>query len=88
VIFFFLRPDSFLVSKYILKKQNDNKNLDEELKLDKKGVTLGTTIMTFAQFIMIALMTMTPIYMKTNGFGLKEIGLVIGLHIGFMLALL
>jgi len=86
VIFLFLRPDSFLVSKYILKKQNDNKKLDEELKLDKKGVTLGTTVMTFSQFIMIALMTMTPIYMKANGFGLKEISLVIGLHMGFMFA--
>jgi len=81
VIFLFLRPDSFLVSKYILKKQNDNKNLYEELKLDKKGVALGTTIMIFSQFIMIALMTMTPIYMKANGFGLKEISLVIGVCI-------
>lgn len=84
VIFLYLRPDSFLISKHILKNQENSGGADENLEMDTKGVTLGTIIMVFSQFVMVSLMTMTPIYMKANGFGLKEIGLVISLHIGSM----
>ncbi|GAA3332840.1 hypothetical protein GCM10020331_094530 [Ectobacillus funiculus] len=40
--------------------------------------------MVLTQFVMIAIMTMTPIHMGHHGHGLNEVGLVIGFHIGAM----
>lgn len=40
--------------------------------------------MVLTQFVMAAIMTMTPIHMGQHGHGLKEVGLVIGFHIGAM----
>ncbi|EQB47295.1 hypothetical protein CGLO_13578 [Colletotrichum gloeosporioides Cg-14] len=31
---------------------------------------------------MVALMTMTPVHMQHHGYGLAEVGIVIGFHIG------
>lgn len=40
--------------------------------------------MVLTQIVMIAIMTMTPVHMGHHGHGLREIGLVIGIHIGAM----
>lgn len=40
--------------------------------------------MVLTQIVMVAVMTMTPIHMGHHGHGLREIGLVIGFHIGAM----
>jgi MFS family permease len=40
--------------------------------------------MILTQFVMTSIMTMTPIHMKHHGHDLKEVGLVIGFHIGAM----
>lgn len=40
--------------------------------------------MVLTQFVMTAIMTMTPIHMGHHGHGLNEVGLVIGFHIGAM----
>ncbi|MFP3822256.1 MFS transporter, partial [Bacillus sp. SIMBA_008] len=34
--------------------------------------------------VMVALMTMTPVHMQHHGYGLAEVGIVIGFHIGAM----
>lgn len=40
--------------------------------------------MVLTQVAMVAIMTMTPVQMQSHGHGLTEVGLVIGIHIGFM----
>ena len=40
--------------------------------------------MVLSQIVMLAIMTMTPIHMGHHGYSLREIGLVIGFHIGAM----
>jgi MFS family permease len=40
--------------------------------------------MILTQFVMAAIMTMTPIHMGHHGHGLQEVGIVIGFHIAAM----
>ena len=40
--------------------------------------------MVLTQVVMVAIMTMTPVHMRHHGYGLSEIGIVIGIHIGAM----
>ncbi len=49
-----------------------------------RGIAVGTTVMVVTQVAMLAIMTMTPVRLRSQGQGLAEIGLVIGIHIGFM----
>ena len=44
----------------------------------------GLIAMVGAQFAMVAMMTMTPVHMRTHGHGLGMIGFVISVHIGGM----
>lgn len=44
----------------------------------------GGFIMVLTQIVMLAIMTMTPVHIENNGHSLNAIGIVIGLHIGFM----
>lgn len=89
VLFIFLRPDPFIVAKAISDSQTtfghsrleDNSNI---LPVDNRGIFAGATVMVLTQFVMIAIMTMTPIHMGHHGHGLNEVGLVIGFHIGAM----
>ncbi len=48
------------------------------------GAYVGATVMVLTQIAMIAIMTMTPVHMKTHHHGLAAVGLVIGLHIAAM----
>ncbi|WP_227936012.1 MFS transporter [Alkalihalobacillus deserti] len=88
VIFLMLRPDPFLIVKSMKDySQSEESAVDavEEVKTNnKKGITVGATIMVLTQMVMIAIMTMTPVHMEHHGHGLSEIGLVIGIHIGSM----
>ena len=49
-----------------------------------RGVALAATVMVVTQVAMVAIMTMTPIHMRDHGHTLGAVGLVIGIHIGFM----
>jgi MFS family permease len=40
--------------------------------------------MSLTQFVMTAIMTMTPVHMGHHEHGLNDVGLVIGFHIGAM----
>ncbi|MGG0409848.1 MFS transporter [Peribacillus simplex] len=88
-ILIFLRPDPLVVSTAIAnaKKKDDTAQTGKNLKnstINKKGVVVGAVIMILTQFVMAAIMTMTPIHMGHHGHGLREVGLVIGFHIAAM----
>lgn len=86
IIYLFLRPDPFLIVKSMNSYKIHNKDNAVETKDEgnKKGVTVGASIMILTQMIMVAVMTMTPVHMEHHGHGLGAIGLVIGVHIGSM----
>lgn len=55
--------------------------------LADRGVTLALTSMVSGQFVMVLLMTMTPLHIRHEGHGLGAIGLVIAAHTLGMYAL-
>ncbi|WP_156324465.1 MFS transporter [Bacillus sp. FJAT-27251] len=88
-IFFFLRPDPFIVAKAIAAAQGTTtKFLSESnsnsLEKNRRGIFAGAAVMVLTQFVMMAIMTMTPVHMGHHGHDLNEVGLVIGFHIGAM----
>ncbi|MFD6439775.1 MFS transporter [Peribacillus sp. NPDC060186] len=89
VLLALLRPDPFIVAKAIgdMKKTDDSKLSDtnsKTLAFNKRGIVVGATVMVLTQIVMVAIMTMTPVHMGHHGHSLKEVGLVIGFHIGAM----
>nr|WP_069628166.1 MFS transporter [Streptomyces niveus] len=50
----------------------------------RTGVVLGALVMVVSQLVMVAIMTMAPVYMHDHGHGSTASGLVIALHIGAM----
>ncbi|KKB35233.1 MFS transporter [Bacillus thermotolerans] len=89
VLLAFLRPDPFIVAKAISEAQRTNSHsLSEQnpdwLSINRRGIFAGAAVMVLTQFVMTAIMTMTPIHMGHHGHGLSEVGLVIGFHIGAM----
>lgn len=48
------------------------------------GVYVGATVMLLTQIMMVAVMTMTPVQMRSHHQGLGEVGMVIGMHIAAM----
>ncbi|WP_139491318.1 MFS transporter [Brevibacillus dissolubilis] len=89
VLFISLRPDPFIVAKAISEAQRTTGNLRVEehsdlSSINRRGIFAGAAVMVLTQFVMMAIMTMTPIHMGHHGHGLKEVGLVIGFHIGAM----
>ncbi|OXM84842.1 MFS transporter [Paenibacillus rigui] len=88
VFLIFLRPDPLMVAKAITQAQSHQSTLKDRpanpQKMNNRGLIVGTTVMILTQIVMIAIMTMTPIHMKHHGHGLGDVGLVIGIHIGFM----
>jgi MFS family permease len=89
VLLIFLRPDPFIVAKAISEAQRTTSNVHLEessnlLSIKRRGIFAGAAVMVLTQFVMTAIMTMTPIHMGHHGHGLKDVGLVIGFHIGAM----
>lgn len=89
VLLLFLRPDPLVVSTAIANAQRKDGTVQAEPSskisaINKRGIIVGATIMVLTQFVMTAIMTMTPIHMGHHGHGLREVGLVIGFHIGAM----
>lgn len=85
----FLRPDPLLVATAIANdhEKDGAKQAGSNLEgstINNKGIALGATIMILTQFVMVAIMTMTPIHMGNHGHSLREVGLVIGFHVGAM----
>jgi MFS family permease len=89
VLFILLRPDPFMVAKAISDPQRTtgrslSDGHSELLSVNRRGIFAGASVMVLTQFVMVAIMTMTPIHMGHHGHGLKDVGLVIGFHIGAM----
>ena len=91
VLFFWLRPDPLLLATAISAQDqaaaaaaSDVPSRPPEPAVNSRGVTVGTTVMVLTQIAMVAIMTMTPVHMRSHGHGLTEVGVVIGIHIGFM----
>lgn len=89
VLLILLRPDPFIVAKAISDagQSTSKSHVDEKnplLSKNKRGILAGASIMVITQFVMTAIMTMTPIHMGHHGHELKDVGLVIGFHIGAM----
>ncbi|MGF9887561.1 MFS transporter [Priestia megaterium] len=88
VFFIMLRPDPLLIARAIEmnKQERDTQQslTNTEQSTNKKGVAVGATVMVLTQIVMVAIMTMTPVHMGHHGHGLREVGIVIGAHIGSM----
>lgn len=89
VLFIMLRPDPLEIGKMIEADRRENAygNKAEsfsEKTINKRGLTVGATVMVLTQIVMVAIMTMTPVHMKHHGHGLSEVGIVIGFHVGSM----
>ncbi|RST59416.1 MFS transporter [Siminovitchia terrae] len=87
VLITMLRPDPLVVAKAIAdasaKKETHSFN-KEEVTSDRRGIVIGATVMILTQIVMVAIMTMTPVHMEHHGHGLRDVGIVIGIHIGAM----
>ena len=89
VLLVFLRPDPLIVARAMAMSEKMDKTnvLDAKpnsLVENKRGIFVGATVMVLTQVVMVAIMTMTPVHMRHHGYGLSEIGIVIGIHIGAM----
>ncbi|MEW2433677.1 MFS transporter [Streptomyces caniferus] len=62
----------------------DGADSASDARPDRRGLVTGTLAMILTQFVMIAVMTMTPVHMRAHGHGTQEAGLVIALHVGAM----
>ncbi|WP_396953926.1 MFS transporter [Neobacillus niacini] len=88
VLALFLRPDPLKVANLIAAKRHKTESLTLETPVslikNNREVVVGATIMVLTQIVMVAVMTMTPVYMGHHGHGLSAVGLVIGIHIAAM----
>ncbi|MFP7736630.1 MFS transporter [Priestia aryabhattai] len=88
VFYIMLRPDPLLIARAIEtnKQEHDNEKdfTSSEQTNNKRGVAVGAIVMVLTQIVMVAIMTMTPVHMGHHGHGLREVGIVIGAHIGSM----
>lgn len=89
VLLALLRPDPLVVAKAIANMQktdesslSDRESISEVI--NKRGIVVGTTVMVLTQIVMIAIMTMTPVHMGHHGHSLREVGIIIGIHVGAM----
>lgn len=89
-LFLFLRPDPFLVAKQLVIQEMEQEKSDPHVQTEsrqrynRKGVIIGALVLVLSHFVMVAIMTMTPVYMQGYGASLTAVGLVIGLHIAAM----
>lgn len=89
VLFIFLRPDPLVIARAIAEEERKTENKTSggnttQIEFNKRGVTTAAVIMILTNFIMFAIMTMTPVHMGKHGHDLSDVGLVIGFHIGAM----
>lgn len=91
-LFFYLRPDPFLVAKELEKiREQDEKEKETGDDIsspnessNRIGIIVGALVLVLSHVVMVAIMTMTPVHMQDHGSGLTAVGLVIGLHIAAM----
>lgn len=91
VLFTMLRPDPLLLARE-LSARTPSAGVADTAVASTRPVTpaigrtayVGATIMILTQITMVAIMTMTPVYMRDHHHGLSDVGLVISVHIAAM----
>ncbi|MCV7151589.1 MFS transporter [Mycolicibacterium pyrenivorans] len=88
VIWILLRPDPLQVAADIFDPQGDAEN-DAAAATGGKpswngAVLAGAAVMMVTQLVMVAIMTMTPVYMRHHDHDLAAAGLVISIHVAAM----
>ena len=89
VLLIFLRPDPFLLAKAITREIDIADESAGTVRRDpppanRRGIYAGAALMVLSQFVMVAIMTMTPIHMGNHDHSMGAIGMVIGVHVGAM----
>jgi MFS family permease len=87
VILVWLRPDPFLLAAQLAARAARDGSVTTgavATTVRPRMVAAGVTVMVLTQVAMVAIMTMTPVQMSSHGHGLTDVGIVIGIHIGFM----
>ncbi|WJE15136.1 MFS transporter [Halobacillus sp. ACCC02827] len=84
-LFVMLRPDPLTMAKKLaVQEEVLTRDGAVAAAVNKRGLAVGAVVMVLTQLVMVAIMTMTPVHMGHHGHGLREIGMVIGFHIGAM----
>lgn len=84
VLISLLRPDPFLVAKQLSASRQKGAAEAGPVPGPRTGAYVGGFVMVLTQIVMVAVMTMTPVHLRTFGHELGAVGLVIGLHVGAM----
>jgi len=88
----FLRPDPLLLARALAEHDAANPPVvvapsgtsAARVLGSGNGVAVGAAIMVLTQMAMVAIMTMTPLYMRDHHHDLGDVGFVISMHIGAM----
>ncbi len=90
VLAIWLRPDPLLLARALeadrIGAQSDNADHLPRDAVERRGsgVLVGAVVMVLTQFVMVAIMTMTPVHMRDHGHSTAAAGLVIAIHLGAM----
>jgi MFS family permease len=83
VLWGFLRPDPLLTARSI-EDGGSQAVGDDPAEIDVGGVRVAVSVMVLTQFVMVAVMTMTPIHMRDHHHSLTATGAVIAMHVAAM----
>lgn len=83
VLFGFLRPDPLLTARSLDADEASSSDGSIE-EIDTRGVRVAVSVMVLTQFVMVAVMTMTPIHMRDHNHSLTATGAVIAMHVAAM----
>lgn len=63
---------------------HDESGVESQLRSWNPAVIAGAAVMVITQLVMVAIMTMTPVYMQHNHHSIDAAGLVIAIHVASM----
>ncbi|MCC9205028.1 MFS transporter [Arthrobacter sp. zg-Y769] len=86
VLLVLLRPDPYFLARGLENRTADTVPSDVGAPAARPGagVYVGAAVMVLTQIAMVAIMTMTPVHMRSHHHDLAAVGMVIGVHIGAM----
>ncbi|OGL30908.1 MFS transporter [Candidatus Saccharibacteria bacterium RIFCSPHIGHO2_12_FULL_41_12] len=87
VVFVFMRPDPLLMARALASRVSQQTKDQKQTTSDtdsRRTVRLAAAAMIITQMVMIAIMTMTPIHMRSHEHSLAAVGLIISIHIAAM----
>lgn len=84
VLLVFLRPDPLLTAQKLHASDPTAGDDGSPAQMNVSAVRVASAVMVLAQLVMVAVMTMTPVYMRDHHHGLTATGAVIALHVAAM----